>query len=402
MQRILRRMNKEGRGSGLSVTISLNNPENLSFIAYWLKIITYICNIVRMKKYILIRNILIHLLFWTGVWFFYYKFFSYNSSNEAYVTWFASLLLPLTMAVTYFAVYFLIPRYLLIKKYGRFALFTFYLLIASSYFIVLIIYAILMFVLKYDASNIPPMVKNFTFILILVYLIVGIVSFVTILNHNFTTEKRNRDLQNKILETQLQIKDQELNYLKMQIHPHFLFNTLNTIYGFALKRSEETPEVILKLSNLLDYILYQINKPCVSLKQEVTHIREYIELEKIRFRDSLRVDFHANDFSEEIEIAPMLLIPFVENAFKHGSRKGGMLDIFISIMVADDEMDFRIRNSYNPEVKKKEKPGIGLENIRKRLDLHYGGKYELNFRKSDKWYEVSLRITELKPIENAG
>ncbi len=354
------------------------------------------------KKHVLIRNIPVHLLFWAGVWFFFYKFFSYNSSNQAYVTWFASLLLPLTMAVTYFAVYFLIPRYLLTKKYGRFFLFTFYMLIASSYFIVLIIYAILILVLKYDASNIPPMVKNFTFILILVYLIVGIVSFVSILKHNFTTEKRNRDLQNKILETQLQIKEQELHYLKMQIHPHFLFNTLNTIYGFALKQSKETPDIILKLSNLLDYILYQINKPCVSLKQEVTHIREYIELEKIRFRDSLLVEFHANDFSAGIEIAPMLLIPFVENAFKHGSRKEGVLEIFININVENDEMVFSIRNSYKPEKQEKKKTGIGLENIRKRLDLHYEGKYELNYQKSAEWFDVSLRIKELKQIKDAG
>ncbi|MGC9343187.1 MAG: sensor histidine kinase [Bacteroidales bacterium] len=354
------------------------------------------------KNFAMIRNIPLHLLFWAGVWFFFYWFFSYNSSNQAYVTWFSGLLLPLTMAVTYFTVYFLIPKYLLKRDYGRFLLFTFYSLIASSYFIVIIIYFVLIFVLRYDASNIPPMIKNFTFILILVYLIVGIVSSVGILNHNFKTEKRNKDLQNKILETQLQIKEQELNYLKMQIHPHFLFNTLNTLYGFALKQSKETPEMILKLSNLLDYILYQVNKSRVSLKQEVDHIREYIELEKVRFSDSLRVVFTTNDFSEEIQIAPMLLIPFVENAFKHGTRKEDYLEIFISIEVRDDILDFSIRNSYNPEESDKKKPGIGLENIRKRLDLHYEGKYELDYRRRDGWFEASLRITELNNMKDAG
>jgi len=355
-----------------------------------------------MKTHVILRNLPVHLLFWAGVWFFFYKFFSYNSSNQAYVTWFASLLLPLTMAVTYFAIYFLIPKYLLQRKYGRFLLFTLYMLIASSYFIVLIIYTILILVLHYDASNIPPMVKNFTFILILVYLIVGIVSFVSILNHNFTTEKRYRHLQNKILETQLQIKEQELNYLKNQIHPHFLFNTLNTIYGFALKQSKETPDIILKLSNLLDYILYQINKPSVSLKQEVDHIREYIELEKIRFRDSLQVTFTANEIGEEIEIAPMLLIPFVENAFKHGSRRTGFLEIFISIVVKDSKLAFNIKNSCEPGQQTGEKTGIGLENIRKRLDLHYTGKYELNLKKSGAWFGASLTIVDLKQTTDAG
>lgn len=354
------------------------------------------------KKHALTRDLPLHLLFWAGVWFFFYRFFSYNSSNEAYVTWFASLLLPLTVAVTYFAVYFLIPRYLLTRQYGRFALFSFYLLIASSYFIVLIIYAILIFVLKYDVSNVPPMIKNFTFILILVYMVVVMAGFVKVLNHNFMTEKRNRDLQNRILETQLQIREQELNYLKMQIHPHFLFNTLNTIYGLALKQSDDTPEVILKLSNLLDYILYQINRPLVSLQQEVTHIREYIELERIRFRDTLRVEFRADGITEEISIAPMLLIPFVENAFKHGSRKEGMLEVFIRIGVSDDVLNFSIRNTFVPKAGENEKKGIGLENIRKRLDLHYGGRYELICTEPEGWYDASLTIRELKQSNDAG
>ena len=99
------------------------------------------------------------------------------------------------------------------------------------------------------------MSKNYVFILILVYLIVLAVSFVHLLSHNFETISKNKDLENTILETQVRIKDQELQYLKKQIHPHFLFNTLNTIYGFALNQSKQTPEIILKLSNLLDYVL---------------------------------------------------------------------------------------------------------------------------------------------------
>jgi len=132
----------------------------------------------------------------------------------------------------------------------------------------------------------PPMSQNYIFILILVYLIVGIISFMSLLSHNFKTLSKNKELENKILETQLQLKDQELQYLKKQIHPHFLFNTLNTIYGFALKQSKNTPDIILKLSNLLDYILYQVNKPKVSLKEEILHVKEYIDLEKIRFQDT--------------------------------------------------------------------------------------------------------------------
>ncbi len=101
-----------------------------------------------------------------------------------------------------------------------------------------------------------------------------------------------------MLTAQLQFKEQELHYLKKQIHPHFLFNTLNTIYGLALKQSSHTPEIILRLSNLLDYILYQVDKPRVTLKEEVMHIREYIELERIRFQDTLEIEFSSSDIDE--------------------------------------------------------------------------------------------------------
>ncbi len=239
------------------------------------------------------------------------------------------------------------------------------------------------------------MSKNFFFILILVYLIVGIVSFVSLLNYNFKTVSRNKELLNKILATQLQLKEQELHYLKRQIHPHFLFNTLNTIYGFALKQSKHTPEIILKLSNLLDYILYQVNKPKVRLKEVVLHIHEYIELEKIRFQDTLKVEFESNQISEEMQIAPMLLIPFVENAFKHGNLIDGFLKIKVSVEASNNQLNFFIKNTVKEYDSTNEKSGIGLDNIRKRLELNYGNNYQLANEIVDTWYIVNLTISNL-------
>lgn len=184
---------------------------------------TILCNIVFMKliQTRKIRAILLHILLWISAWFFFVYFFNYNSESIQYPVWFASLLLPLTMAITYFVVYFLIPKYLLTKQYFRFTLYSFYTLVASSYLIVMIIYGCLIFLLSLDIDVMPPMSKNFVFILIMVYLVVGLVSFISILNQNFKTISRNKELQNKILETQLQLKEQELHYLKRQIHPHF-------------------------------------------------------------------------------------------------------------------------------------------------------------------------------------
>ncbi len=348
-----------------------------------------------------IKLILPHILFWIAVWFFFVYFFSFNTDDTTYIKWLSSLLLPLTIMVTYFVVYFLIPKYLLTKNYFQFALYSFYTLVFSSYLIVLIIYGCLIFLLSFNISIMPPMSKNFVFVLILVYLVVGIVSFISLLNQNFKTSSRNKELQNKILATQLQLKEQELHYLKMQIHPHFLFNTLNTIYGFALKQSKQTPEIILMLSNLLDYILYQINKPKVSLKEEVLHIKEYIELEKIRFQDTLKVLFSANQIDEEIEIAPMLLIPFIENAFKHGNIIDGFLTIEINVTVIENQLEFSIRNTVLNDNTKTKNHGIGLENIRKRLDLHYSNTYQLKIKNKDNWYSVNLSIFNLNTIKNA-
>jgi two-component system LytT family sensor kinase len=360
------------------------------------------CNIVFMRIFggKSISKWPLHLLFWIGVWFLYFYFFSYNTEDKPYIIWFTSLLVPVTIAVTYFMSYFLIPRFLLEKKYGKFILYIFYSISVSSYFIVLIIYGCLIFVKKWDATNIPPMIKNFFFILILVYMIAGIVGFVTILNSNFKTDKKNKELQNKILGTQLQIKEQELQYLKMQIHPHFLFNTLNTIYGFAMKQSEQTPELILKLSNLLDYILYQIDKPRVSLSEEVLHIKEYIELEKIRFQETLKVSFSSTEINPDLQIPPMLLIPFVENAFKHGGIVNGYLQIEIDVEIEDNNLIFSMANTIIEVESNGNNKGIGLENIRKRLELHYPENYKVENAIEDKWYRVKLTIFKLNDLKN--
>nr|MBD3621698.1 histidine kinase [Sunxiuqinia sp.] len=349
-------------------------------------------NILRMIK---TRFILIHILLWISVWFFFVYFFSYNNDNTRYILWFSSLLLPLTIGVTYFMVYFLIPNYLLKEKYWKFGLYSFYLLVFTSYEIVLLLYGCLYFLLNFDINSMPPMSKNFTFVLVLVFLVVGLVSFVNLLNRNFKTISLNKELENKVLATNLQLKEQELHYLKMQIQPHFLFNTLNTIYGFALKQSKQTPELILRLSNLLDYILYQVSKPRVSLKEEVLHIEEYIELEKIRFQDTLNVVFASDEIDEDVQIAPMLLIPFVENAFKHGTLEKGFLRIEMNVSVKENQLRFFLRNSFLDDEETPEKTGIGLENIRKRLELHYKNNHELSIVKSDKWFTVNLSISNL-------
>ena len=342
-----------------------------------------------------IKFIPLHFVFWVFVWLFYVYFYGFKSGNQSYIYWFSGALIPITMLATYFVIYFLIPKYLLKKKYVLFLLYGVYSAIFIAYIIIFIMLAGFIFLTKLEVEKIPPLGWELSYILLSVYLVVIIVSAFKLLKYNYESLEKYKTLENKILETQLRVKEQELLYLKKQIHPHFLFNTLNTIYGFSLRNATETPDVILRLSNLLDYILYQVDKPKVFLTEEIAHVEEYIELEKIRFQDSLKVTFKSEIISEEIEVAPMLLIPFIENAFKHGSLINGYLTIDVNIFMKDNVFFFSIRNTFLKNEDAKDKKGIGLDNFKKRLDLLYFENYNLKIENENNWFCVELEIHNL-------
>lgn len=189
---------------------------------------------------------------------------------------------------------------------------------------------------------------------------------------------------------ELTFKKKELAFLNSQVHPHFLFNSLNIIYGFAILKSDEAPEMILKLSNLLDYILHQIEKPKVSLIEEIKHLEDYISLEKKRFNNTLKVSFKKDLFNKYLQIPPMLLIPFVENSFKHGVVIDGSLHIDIKLKTKENKLFFQIENS---STKKKAKIfGIGIQNIKKRLEILYPEKHQLIIVQDINVFKVNLKL----------
>jgi LytS/YehU family sensor histidine kinase len=186
----------------------------------------------------------------------------------------------------------------------------------------------------------------------------------------------------------------ELQLLKAQVHPHFLFNTLNNIYSFILKGSSRAPEMVKKLSSLLNYILNECNHPLVPLKKELTLIQDYIELEQIRYGDKLNLGLHIQGNPEGKMISPLLLIPFVENSFKHGTSR--MLThpwVKLDIHIERDSLNFKISNNKperdNETIAKK---GIGLNNVKKRLQLLYPGAYSLNITENEMSFDVSMKI----------
>ena len=304
--------------------------------------------------------------------------------------------MPITIATTYVSIYKLIPDYLITKRYWLFGLYSLYTLVISAYLIMVSIFFSLIYLAEFEFREMNPITKNILLVTTAVYLVIFIVSAFKLLKLNVKQTEKTVFLESKFLETQLQLKEQELKYLKLQIHPHFLFNTLNTIYGFALKKADETPEMILKLSNLLDYLLYQVDKPFVSLQEEINHIKDYIALEKIRFHDTLEVSIIEENITELPQIAPMLFIPFVENGFKHGKIKNGILKIKISIIVENDTILFSIENCSNETSNVAN--GIGLTNIRKRLDLVYKKLYKLSIKSETEYYKVNLSIPTKTPV----
>ena len=168
----------------------------------------------------------------------------------------------------------------------------------------------------------------------------------------------------------------ELAWLKNQINPHFLFNTLNNISSLAQIDGDETQEAIMQLSDLLRYAMYETNKPKVRLDGEVEFMRNYIDLMKLRCNEMTTVNFQLSTLNSQLEVAPLLFISLIENAFKHGMNSNAPATIDISLEQQDDMLIFNCDNTNNPKpTKDRSGSGIGLENTRRRLDLLYPGRY---------------------------
>ncbi|MBK9271082.1 MAG: histidine kinase [Saprospiraceae bacterium] len=191
----------------------------------------------------------------------------------------------------------------------------------------------------------------------------------------------------------LEKKEAELNYLKSQTNPHFLFNTLNNIYSLAIEKSDQTQESILRLSSILRFMLYETSEKFISLEQEIAIVNDYIALEKLRYDDSLKVNFVYDIDDKEQKLPPLMLIPLVENAFKHGVSESSHLPfVDIHLSVQNNQLCFKVKNSneYSGE-EKMMKENIGLTNVKKQLQLLYTD-YDLSFHSVDSVFVVTLKI----------
>lgn len=193
-------------------------------------------------------------------------------------------------------------------------------------------------------------------------------------------------------------KEAELQLLKAQLNPHFLFNTLNNLYGLAVLKSDKLPGLMLQLSDLLRYSLYETKEIFVPLEKEISYLKSYISLEKIRLEEQTDINFTCNSSIAGKEVAPMLFIVFVENAFKHlGNTKEQESIVNVELKIVDNKLIFFCENSFDSSKLKEEnlekgKSGIGLVNAKKRLELLYLNTSDLSIEKENELFKVQLTL----------
>jgi two-component system LytT family sensor kinase len=186
-------------------------------------------------------------------------------------------------------------------------------------------------------------------------------------------------------------KEMELQFLKSQLNPHFLFNSLNNIYSLAYQKSDKTADAILKLSEIMRYMIYESNDSWVSLSKEIEYVQSFIELQKLRFKNGAAVEFTMNGEIDNQQIVPLILISFVENAFKHGIANDPNNPIKINIIANQKILHFSITNKKN-KYNKDEMGGVGLNNVERRLQLLYPDRYKLNIVNSATHYTSELML----------
>lgn len=295
---------------------------------------------------------------------------------------------PLKMAALYFAIYILIRKLLLTKRYGWFAVGCIAYVIAVMFLNRMEDYYIIYPLTGSETTKYAMgfwSVKAAFLNLIYIYPVVGLGVAVYFVKSWYDNQLN----QERLMREKAQA---EMKLLKDQLHPHFLFNTLNNIYSLAQIKHDNVPDLMLRLSKLLSFMLYDCSVSYISLSKEIQALKDYIELERLRLGHRLEINFQTNGDIEAKQIAPLLLFPLVENCFKHGSHKTAeKVWISFNLTVSGYELLAQIENTLPLESSTNQATGIGIENLKKRLELLYGNRYELSIHKTET-YLVKLKL----------
>jgi two-component system LytT family sensor kinase len=344
-----------------------------------------------MKK-LLNKNILRSLIFWLIMFSYLFSSYWYRDSNKWYLFEYIGFKVLLQFLLSLVILYFLVPKLLHKKKNTLFVFATLFFIyvVQTLYSIVRIHYFQVEYPEIYKMR--PPYILWDRMTSLSAFLNnISWVSFPSIILIAIQHYRDQRD----IVELKEQKKTTELNLLKNQLNPHFLFNTLNNLYALALKKSDKTPEVIAKLSEILDYILYQCKDKYVSINKEIELLENYIALEKVRYGNRVEVVFE-KAIHNNVNIAPLILLTFVENAFKHGISQElnkGLIELYIE--ATEKEIVFKLKNSKpktHIENVGSDKKSIGMQNTEKQLDLLYPNAYQLEVNNTVLEYTLELKL----------
>ncbi len=290
--------------------------------------------------------------------------------------------------IVYGNIFYLIPKFILRKKY-------------KTYLSIMVLILILVYIVRtglnytlvteeiFPESNLPSSFFDINYIVDVIIGELYVISFVTAIKFVvewFLEKKKNENLAKLQLST-------ELKYLRTQIQPHFFFNTLNNLYALTLQKSDNAPKLVIKLSELMQYVLYDIDGSKTNLLNEISHINNYIDIERLRFDDRVEVEMDITGNLEDVYVPPLLLLSFVENCFKHGMKGCDKLKLKMSFEVLNTGyLEVTLINNFNPNLPYEENRGIGNENAKRRLYLMFSKNFVLDSKIEGDIYKLYLKI----------
>jgi len=329
-----------------------------------------------------------HVLFWLV--YFLFNVIRWGSYFDDYWYSFKSNLVefPLHIWVVYVNIYWLIP-YLIVKKKYKSYIGGIAVLLAMVYVVRTGLNYVLVTQSIWPEAEGVQEAFTFNHIVAVVLGELYVIALVTTikLTYDWIYElNRSKDLK----KVQLQM---ELDLLKSQIQPHFFFNTLNNLYALTLAKSNVAPSVVLKLSDIMQYVLYEVKEPLINLFDEVKYVQNYLDLERLRYGDRIDASIEIGGELENVKVPPLLFLPFIENCFKHGAYGDDPMRVAISFNnVNDGFLYFKVENSIDRTEKTPSSGGIGIQNVTRRLELLFKQNFELSYQIVNAKYCVSLKI----------
>ncbi|MEQ1585386.1 MAG: histidine kinase [Cyclobacteriaceae bacterium] len=342
-------------------------------------------------------RILRHTLFWTTDMVSYLVVISANTEITPVIVFGLLSRFPLVMGVVYFILYYLIPKYSIEKNRVPLALWILGMLAFVGIGIRFYRYYLINPILD-PQSIVPPDIFSFSRILGEIFswmAVTGMAIAIKLIKTKSELQRKNDALMDEK-------RIAELNFLKAQMHPHFLFNTLNTLYSDAIKTNSKSEQIVLRLSSLMRFILDECSKPLIPLEKELKVIDDYLELEKLRHGNRLQIDWENSIRTPHVLISPLLLLPFVENSCKHTlSLQRGVIQIKIRVSSNENFITLYVENELIPTKQSALNGvghGMGMKNVRKQLELLFRQNYTLDI-KADSKYIVNLVVPTSKSHE---